>query len=69
MVVGVVAGVFRIELSSGMDKRTLIAILVAVLTPIFVALIVVFFATRKPSEPHYFKRVAKKYSIPPLDLR
>ena len=57
-----------------MDAETLagmrIAALTAVLTGVFTAVFVVFISVfAKPSEPHYFKRVAKKYSISPLNLR
>jgi hypothetical protein len=36
---------------------------------LFVVLFVSFFAAKSSQQEPYLKRVAKKYSIPPLDLR
>jgi hypothetical protein len=48
----------------------ILAILIASWTAVFTAIFVVFISVfAKPSQPHYFKRVAKKYSISPLNLR
>ena len=38
-------------------------------TPLFVVLFLSFFVTKSTQQEPYLKRVAKKYSIPPLDLR
>jgi hypothetical protein len=37
--------------------------------PLFVVLFLVLFASKSKQQEPYLKRVAKKYSIPPLDLR
>jgi hypothetical protein len=37
--------------------------------PLFVVLFISFFVTKSTRQEPYLKRVAKKYSIPPLDLR
>jgi hypothetical protein len=53
-----------------MNREVLVEILIAVFNPaIFIAVFASVFAMRKPSEPHYLKRVEKKYSISPLNLR
>ena len=36
---------------------------------LFVVLFLSFFITKSTQQEPYLKRVAKKYSIPPLDLR
>ena len=53
---------FTLELVSG--AGIFIPIFVAVFLPIFCVLFI-----RKPRQEPYLKRVARKYSIPPLDLR
>ena len=53
-----------------MDRFVIyLAILVGSWVPIFVAIFVPIFAHRSMRKEHYLKRVARKYSIPPLDLR
>ena len=54
-----------------MNAKILVEILTASFPAVFVVFMVVCagFLRRKPYEPHYFKRVAKKYSISPLNLR
>lgn len=49
-----------------------LAIWVAILVPIFAAFVVIFlplFTQKSARRQHYLKRVAKKYSVPPLNLR
>jgi hypothetical protein len=54
-----------------MNAQILVESLIASFPAFFVVFISVFaaFAMRKSSEPPYLKRVAKKYSISPLNLR
>jgi ABC-type amino acid transport system permease subunit len=48
----------------------LLLVAVSVGTPIFVVMFLLFFVVPKfAQQKPYLKRVAKKYSIPPLDLR
>ncbi len=51
-----------------MDLLAKLGLAVAIVTSIFVSLFIVLFGGPKQQEP-YLKRVAKKYSIPPLNLR
>jgi hypothetical protein len=56
----------------GMDIKfvcELVAALGSVGVPLFVALFLPFFVSKSTQQEPYLKRVAKKYSIPPLDLR
>jgi hypothetical protein len=52
-----------------MNAKILIEILTASFPALFIAVLISVIAMRKPSEPDYLKRVAKKYSISPLNLR
>ncbi len=47
----------------------LVAALGTVGTPIFIVMFLVFSGRKFAQQEPYLKRVAKKYSIPPLDLR
>ena len=55
----------RLELELAIQVGVWVAIFVALFVPLFVALFMRSSARKKP----YLKCVAKKYSIPPLDLR
>jgi hypothetical protein len=49
-----------------------LAIWIAVLVPIFTAFVVIFlplFMKKSDRQEDYLKRVARKYSVPPLNLR
>jgi hypothetical protein len=49
-----------------------LAIWVAILVPIFAAFVVIFlplFRKKSERQEDYLKRAARKYSVPPLDLR
>ena len=52
-----------------MNAKILAEIVMASFPSFFVFFFIWVFAMRKPSEPDYLKRVAKKYSISPLNLR
>ena len=54
-----------------MDRRELfgLAMQVGVWLPVFVAIFVPLIVHRSTRKEPYLKRVARKYSIPPLDLR
>jgi hypothetical protein len=47
----------------------LVAALGSVGVPLFVVLFFSFFVSKSTQQEPYLKRVAKKYSIPPLNLR
>jgi hypothetical protein len=50
-------------------KLSVIVAIVAGLSSVMVCLLLVFLAFASPQREPYLKRVAKKYSIPPLNLR
>jgi hypothetical protein len=52
-----------------MKTEALVQILVATFPAFFVIFISAFVVFRKPQQPNYLKRVEKKYSISPLNLR
>jgi len=54
-----------------MDRHTLLEILAAAgfWLPFYVAIFLAIFAHRHPPRENYLKRVARKYSISPLNLR
>jgi hypothetical protein len=54
-----------------MDIKVVWELVAAVgsLVPVFVVLFLLFSVTKSTQQAPYLKRVAKKYSVPPLDLR
>ncbi len=54
-----------------MDRKLVLELVASLgsVVPLFVVLFLVLFAPKSAQQKPYLKRVAKKYSIPPLNLR